>query len=517
VEVPPGTTVLEAARKLGIDVPTLCFLQGYSPSTSCQVCLVRIRSTGRAVPSCATQVAEGMAVESETSEVHHLRRTALELLLSDHVGDCFAPCFFACPAHMDVPQMLRDIGQQDLRHAIAIIKRDIALPAILGRVCPKPCEKGCRRSDADGPVEVWDLKRFVADEDLASDSPYLPPCRPDSGRRVAIIGAGPTGLAAAFHLRCAGHAVTLFDEQAQPGGRLRHDFSPEELPVRTLESETAVILRLGVEFRGQTRIGQTVAFAELRPEFDAVLVACGAIDKAEVQRWGLKAGPRGIEVKRGTFETNLPGVFAAGSALRGKAMVVRSVADGKEAAQAISQHLAGSPITPVSRPFSSRITGISDDEMPEFLARAADAPRLDRGGGTRDVLSLPIASQQSHRCLACGCVAQGNCRLERYAAQYRADPGRYHDGRRAFLQINRGGSVIYEPGKCINCELCLQIAAENKQALGLAFVGRGFDVRVGVPFRGTMEEALGEVAGKCIAACPTGALYFIRERQDGRL
>ena len=167
VEVPAGATILDAAEKLGIEIPALCFLKGYEPSTSCLVCVVRNRQSGQYVPACATRVVDGMQLDNATEQVSAMRRTALELLLSDHVGDCLAPCFFACPAHMDIPLMLRQIGQQNLREAIATIKQDIALPAVLGRVCPKPCEKGCRRNAADNPVAVCELKRFVADADLA--------------------------------------------------------------------------------------------------------------------------------------------------------------------------------------------------------------------------------------------------------------------------------------------------------------------------------------------------------------
>ena len=404
--------------------------------------------------------------------------------------------------------MLREIGDEDLQSAIATIKEDIALPAVLGRVCPKPCEKGCRRSGADGPVEVCELKRHVADLDLASGNPYRPPCRPDSGKRVAVVGAGPTGLAATFHLRQQGHAVTLIDAAAVPGGRLRDEFSEEQLPRETLDGEIGVILSQDVEFQPDTRLGDAVTLDELSERFDAVLLACGATDKTQIEKWGLQASSRGITVAKGTFETNSPGVFSAGNALRGRGLVVRSVADGKEAAEAIGQYLEGKTIVPLGRPFSSRVGKLQEGEMEEFLAGANDSPRLDGDGSHPQTLSLPIVSQQAHRCLSCGCIAQGNCKLEQYAIAYGADPGKYQSGRRAFVRVNRGGSVIYEPGKCINCELCIKIAAESDNALGLTFVGRGFDVRVGVPFDGTMEEALGDVAARCIAACPTGALYF---------
>ena len=508
VEVPPGATVLDGAHKLGIEIPTLCFLEGYEPSCSCQICIVKLADVGRFVPSCGTRAVDGMRIESETPEVHQLRKTALELLLSDHVGDCRAPCFFACPAHMDVPQMLREIGDEDLRSAIATIKEDIALPAVLGRVCPKPCEKGCRRSTADGPVEVCELKRYTADLDLASGDPYVPKCRPDTGKRVVVVGAGPTGLAAAFHLRQQGHAVTVIDAGEKPGGRLLTEFSADELPPETLDGEIAVIFALGIELQAGKRLGDETTLNELRNQFDAVLLACGATDKKDVEAWGLKAASRGVAVNKGTFETNLPGVFAAGNVLRGKGMVVRSVADGKEAAGAIGQYLAGRPITPVGRPFSSRMGKLQEGEMGEFLASAGDGPQLDKESTEPQPLSLPIASQQAHRCLSCGCAAQGSCKLERYAIMYGAETARYQSDRRAFVQVNRSGSVIYEPGKCINCELCIKIAAESSDALGLTFVGRGFDVRVGVPFHGTMEEALGDMAAKCIAACLTGALYL---------
>ena len=481
VEVPAGATVLEAAEQLGIEIPTLCFLKGYEPSTSCQVCLVRNRQTGQLAPACATKVVEGTEYDSDTEEVHTLRRTALELLLSDHVGDCLSPCFFACPAHMDIPLMLRQIGAQDIGQAIATIKQDIAIPAILGHICPKPCEKGCRRNPADDPVAVCDLKRYVADADLASDDPYLPECLPQTGRSVAVVGAGPTGLAAAYYLRQAGYACVLFEQQPLAGGRMRTETSESELPREILDAEIGQILRLGIELRSNQPVKTREQLDDLTKSFDAVLLACGSVPAAQLSEWGLKSGRRGIEVNRATYQTENAGLFAAGSLLRGTSMVVRSAADGKEVAHCIGQYLRGERVHVPGKPFSSRMGRIAEEELTTFVAGAGPASHSSPPAGGDYTAS--DAGEQSHRCLACGCLAHGNCRLERYAQMYGADPGRFGTRQRGYEVVGRNGSVLFEPGKCIKCELCVQIASCAKEPLGLTFVGRGFDVRLQVPFQ----------------------------------
>ena len=107
VEVSAGESVLAAARKIGLDIPTLCFLEKCGPLHSCLVCLVRIN--GRLVPSCGTRAEPDMVIESETEVVHAARRTALELLFSDHVGDCLSPCNLLCPLLLNIPRMIRQI------------------------------------------------------------------------------------------------------------------------------------------------------------------------------------------------------------------------------------------------------------------------------------------------------------------------------------------------------------------------------------------------------------------------
>ena len=136
VEVPNGATVLDAAGKLGIDIPTMCFMKGCQPSTSCMVCVVKIDDRAVLLPACGTLAQDGMRVESDCEEVHQARKTALELLLSDHVGDCLGPCHMICPAQMNIPLMIRQIAAGKLRDAIETVKKDIALPAVLGRICP---------------------------------------------------------------------------------------------------------------------------------------------------------------------------------------------------------------------------------------------------------------------------------------------------------------------------------------------------------------------------------------------
>ena len=137
------------------------------------------------------------------------------------------------------------------------------------------------------------------------------------------------------------------------------------------------------------------------------------------------------------------------------------------------------------------------------------------GGSDRDLRQEPVAGlastegpRQTARCLHCDCRGLRSCKLRKYAALYNAQPRRYKAERRVFQQDSRHAEVIYESGKCIDCGLCIQIAAAAGEPLGLTFVGRGFDVRVAVPLDRPLAEALTKVAAECVAACPTAALAW---------
>jgi NADPH-dependent glutamate synthase beta subunit-like oxidoreductase/ferredoxin len=276
VSVDEGTTILDAARSLGIRIPTLCKVDGYPAAASCFLCAVRIDGKATLTPSCAVPVAQGMVVRTDTDELRASRKMALELLLSDHVGDCVGPCTTACPARFDIPGFLSRVAEGDDAQAAAVAADFLTLPAALGRVCPRLCEQRCNRCDSGDSVSIGSLHRFAADNDLASASRYVPRRAASTGKRVSIVGAGPSGLTAAYHLLRGGHDVSVLDAHDEPGGMLRFGIPAFRLPPEVLAKEIAVITALGGQFRMKTRLGRDVSLEMLRRESDAVFLAIGA-------------------------------------------------------------------------------------------------------------------------------------------------------------------------------------------------------------------------------------------------
>ncbi len=504
VEVQPGDSVLSAARKLGIDIPTLCFLEKCGPLNTCQVCLVKLN--GRLVPSCGTKVAPGMVVESETEEVHEARRTALELLFSDHVGDCLSPCQRLCPLMLNIPVMLRHIEAERLDDAIATVRGALPLPAVLGRLCHHPCEQGCRRGHWDDPAAIRDMEKFVTDEDFQKPEPHLPSRKPTTGKKVVIVGAGPTGLAAAYYLTRNGHAVTVLDRRAKPGGTLR-DVPGNLLPAASLEAEIGLLVRLGIELQSGVELGGGVTLDQISGQSDAVLLTVGELAKGEGDKLGLALAGVTIKADPNTCQTSAPRVFAAGSAVRLQKQVVRAMAEGRAAAECVHRFLSGQPARRPEKPFSSIRGRIDPGELREFLRGASTGGSVTPCDACRGHTHKEAAAEGS-RCLHCDCRSSGNCVLQHYAQVYSADASRFRSERRPFEQHLQPGGVIFEPGKCILCGICVKLTELAQEELGLSFVGRGFDVRIATPFNRTIEDGLQKVAEECVKQCPTGALVF---------
>jgi NADPH-dependent glutamate synthase beta subunit-like oxidoreductase/ferredoxin len=428
-----------------------------------------------------------MRIESQSVEVRQARKAALELLLSDHLGDCIAPCQNTCPAGMNIPLMIRQISAGDMRGAITTVKEDIALPAVLGRICPAPCEKGCRRAAYDSAVAICTLKRYVADVDLANERSYLPVREPTKNKKVAIVGAGPAGLAAAFYLLRKGYACTIFDEHKKAGGMLRYGVSENKLPRNVLDAEIALIEKLGAEFCLAKKIPTDPLAADLKNDFDAVLIATG---------------------QGKSYQGSATGVFTAGDVARARKLAVWAVADGKAAADSIEQYLSGLEVTGRHRPFNVHIGRLQKDEIAEFMAGASPAGRVELPGDSKEGLTAEQARKETARCLRCDCRKLDECKLRRYSDMYDAKPSRYKGQQRRFEQQLQHSEVIYEPGKCINCGLCVMLTAKASEELGLTFIGRGFDVRIAVPFGKSLDEGLKKTATECVTACPTGAIAF---------
>lgn len=271
-----GQTVLDVAKAAGIEIPTLCNDDRVKMYGACGVCVVEMEGSPRLLRACSTMAADNMVIFTNTERVRASRQTALELLLSDHTGDCRPPCVLACPAQTDCQGYAGLIACGEYDEALKLIKDKIPLPASIGRVCPHPCEEACRRQLVEEPVGIAALKQFVGDMDLASGHPYAPKPGHETGKRIAVIGGGPGGLSAAYFLRAAGHGVDVYDAMPHMGGMLRYGIPEYRLPKAVLQQEIDVIAGMGVAMKNNMRIGQDISLDYLRSNYDAVIVAIGA-------------------------------------------------------------------------------------------------------------------------------------------------------------------------------------------------------------------------------------------------
>lgn len=270
-----GEFLLGAAKKNGIEIPSLCDHPSVKVYGACGICTVEVAGVPKLLRACSTKVKDGMVINSETERVKKSRRIALELLMSDHTGDCIGPCSLNCPAGTDCQGYLKKIADGDDHGAVEIIKKKLPLPASIGRVCPHPCEKKCRRQYVEEPLSIAALKYFAADNDLKSE-PFRADAKAATGKKVSIIGGGPAGLTAAYFLALKGHSVTIYDAMPQMGGMLRYGIPAYRLPKDVLDAEIAQIKSYGVEFKNNIKVGKDISFDEIRRTSNATLIAVGA-------------------------------------------------------------------------------------------------------------------------------------------------------------------------------------------------------------------------------------------------
>lgn len=271
-------TIYQVAKRNKIEIPTLCNDERLKPYSSCYVCVVEIDGIKNLQPSCSTLITNGMKIFNSTDKVKKARKTALDLLVSNHYADCLGPCKITCPAGVDVQGYVSLIEKGLYKEALELIKEVNPLPAICGRVCVRPCEFACRRNlvgEGSG-AGVDYLKRFVADKDLFSEDRIKPKIADETGKKIAIIGAGPGGLSAAYFLRIKGHQCDIYEANPNPGGWLRYGIPEYRLPNDILDKEIDLIKELGVNIYCNKKLGENLFYKDLKLNYDAVILTIGS-------------------------------------------------------------------------------------------------------------------------------------------------------------------------------------------------------------------------------------------------
>ncbi len=270
-----------------------------------------------------------------------------------------SPCRIACPLHINCHGYVQLIKAGKYREALSLIMETLPFPGIIGRICDHPCERACRRAEVDRPISICALKRFVVEhEGNAGVEPDLTVAE-ERAEKVAIVGAGPAGLIAAYDLRRKGYPVTIFESHEQPGGLLSHGFPSYRLPRELVKRETAILEKMGVEYRFNKTVGRDVSLSGLKGEYAAVFIASGAAGCRDLfsapDGFTLSLTRRGtIKVDLATLATSVEGIFAGGDVVTGPNTAIEAMAAGRKAAASIDRYLRGESLSSeVEEPFSA--------------------------------------------------------------------------------------------------------------------------------------------------------------------
>jgi NADPH-dependent glutamate synthase beta subunit-like oxidoreductase/Pyruvate/2-oxoacid:ferredoxin oxidoreductase delta subunit len=209
----------------------------------------------------------------------HLSSVTRRILREYTTQECTTPCQRACPAGIDIREYIRQISLGDYHRAVEVIKERNPFPAVIGRICPRPCETECRRQLVDEPVAINHLKRFAADFEKQSGKRIQPYAAPATGRRIAVVGGGVEGLSTAFFCARLGHTPTVLEATSKLGGMLRTAIARERLPEEILDSDIQGILDIGVKVETGKALGKDFTLETLLQDgFHAVFLAAGGWD-----------------------------------------------------------------------------------------------------------------------------------------------------------------------------------------------------------------------------------------------
>jgi len=274
-------TILEAAERAGIYIPTLCHVRGKNGENPCGLCIVEVEGKETPVRACDTKIQEGMKISSESETLKELRSERLAILAETHFGDCKAPCNLTCPGQINVQGYIAHVAKGQYEEALRLVMERNPFPFSVGRVCPRFCETKCRRVLVDEPIAINHLKRFAADWCMTNNIDLRIPNEPSTGKKVAVIGGGPSGLTGAYFLTRKGHEVTVYEAAPELGGMLRYGFPEFKIPKNVLDYEINTLLQQGITVRTSQKWGLDYTLQDLKDQgFDAILIAIGnPVDK----------------------------------------------------------------------------------------------------------------------------------------------------------------------------------------------------------------------------------------------
>lgn len=497
VESPAGETILEAAHRAGVEIPSLCWSKSCGGQVRCMVCAVEDEGASRLTQACAAEPQPGMSILTGSPRVLSHRRTTLAWLLGEHRGDCLAPCHLACPAGLDVPLVLASFEAGEELVAREAMAGQLALSEVLGHLCEAPCQKVCHRGRVDKSVAIRSFERVPMAE-------ARPVSKSGPARRVVVVGGGVSGLATAEYLALGGAEVSILEASERLGGSLLQAVKDSRLPQDVLDRALSRLDKLGV----RREVGRTIKgpdWVRLRGEFDFLVWATGVAPDSGDQ----ESLPREVMEELGAGgREGKGGWFVVGSALKARRSLAAHVGDARRAAASIlGQHL---PI--FEERFSTSMLPMKTEEWAPFLKRSQpDDPSLaDSGTGQPRPSDGRVA--ESKRCLQCSCSALDSCSLRKLAIAEGVLPVR-GGGRRPVGRRNDHSEFTFESGKCMACGMCVAASRKWPQLAGFGWHGRGTLLTVQPPPGSTLQEAVGERAEKLAQLCPTGAMMISSDRR----
>jgi heterodisulfide reductase subunit A len=301
------------------------------------------------------------------------------------------------------------ISQGKFKEALALVREKLPFPGILAYACAHPCERECKRIEEDRPISICHLKRFLVDQVEEPEFEFTLP--EEKVKKIAIVGAGPSGLTAAYDLRKMGYSVTLFESKNELGGLLTHGFPSYRLPRQVVEKDLSVIDKMGIEVKCNTQVGKDVSPETLTQSYDAIFIAGGITGVESFTRAfkGLKKTRRGtIQVNPISLETGVKGIFAGGDMVTGPGTIVESMAHGRKAAISIDRYLRGEDLRQGRESEGTQISPLRS--LLPYSKRMEREVLPDMVKPLVASITAEEAMEEAKRCLNCaGCSDCGEC------------------------------------------------------------------------------------------------------------